>query len=91
MAGTFHLIDLVTQCPRSGACPCGTERRGKDRLAFTAWSVVPIIQSGHHPGAKQAFSFRSAVGKRSGSSSTKAASYSYRLETTQHFVQYRTE
>jgi len=27
--------------PRSGACPCGTERRQKDRLAFTAWVRCP--------------------------------------------------
>ena len=62
MAGTFHLIDLVTQCPAVERVLAG--RSDAEKIAWLSQhgSIFPIIQSGHHPGAKQAYIFRSAIG-----------------------------
>jgi hypothetical protein len=63
MAGTFHLIDLVTQCQAVELSRVLAGGSDAEKIAWLSQHgfVVPIIQSGHHPGAKQAFIFRSAV------------------------------
>jgi hypothetical protein len=62
MRGTFHLIDLVTQCRAVEYVLAG--RSDEEKIAWLSQhgSVVPLVEAREQPGGKPVFLFRSAVG-----------------------------